>query len=126
MTPSPLRILAIEPYYGGSHRAVLDGLVERIDAEWTLLTLPARKWKWRMRGAAINFAAQLRAEYDAAAIGKPLYDVVYASTFVNLAELYGMAGPALAGVPSVVYFHENQLVYPNRHTAEWDYQFPLT
>jgi len=26
----------------------------------------------------------------------------------------------------VVYFHENQLVYPTRHTAEWDYQFPLT
>lgn len=126
MTPSRLRILAIEPYYGGSHRAVLDGLVERIDADWTLLTLPARKWKWRMRGAAINFATQLRSEYDTAATGEPLYDVVYASTFVNLAELYGMAGPALAGVPSVVYFHENQLVYPNRHTAEWDYQFPLT
>jgi len=126
MTPARLRILAIEPYYGGSHRAVLDGLVTRIDAEWTLLTLPARKWKWRMRGAAINFATQLRTEYDAAATDKPLYDVVYASTFVNLAELYGMAGPALAGVPSVVYFHENQLVYPNRHTAEWDYQFPLT
>lgn len=126
MTPGPLRILAIEPYYGGSHRAVLDGLVTRIDAEWTLLTLPARKWKWRMRGAAINFAAQLRAQYDAATTSEPLYDVVYASTFVNLAELYGMAGPALAGVPSVVYFHENQLVYPNRHTAEWDYQFPLT
>jgi glycosyltransferase involved in cell wall biosynthesis len=25
-----------------------------------------------------------------------------------------------------VYFHENQLLYPNRHTAEWDLQFPLT
>jgi len=25
-----------------------------------------------------------------------------------------------------VYFHENQLVYPNRHEAEWDFQFPLT
>ena len=28
--------------------------------------------------------------------------------------------------PRIVYFHENQLVYPNRHTAEWDFQFPLT
>lgn len=127
MTPaSLLRILAVEPYYGGSHRAVLDGLVERIDAEWTFLTLPARKWKWRMRGAAIGFASQLRAEHAAAGADAPLYDVVFASTFVNLAELYGMAGAALAGVPSIVYFHENQLVYPNRHTAEWDYQFPLT
>ena len=29
-------------------------------------------------------------------------------------------------MPAIVYFHENQLVYPNRHTAEWDFQFPLT
>lgn len=125
---SRLRILALEPYYGGSHRAVLDGLVERVDADWTLLTLPARKWKWRMRGAAITMAAEIRALHEtrpAEGAGPP-FDLVFASTFVNLAELYGLAGAALAGVPSIVYFHENQLVYPNRHTAEWDFQFPLT
>ncbi len=131
MTAARLRILAVEPYYGGSHRAVLDGLAERYDADWTLLTLPARKWKWRMRGAAIAFSRRLReelssSEHDSGGTGRPLYDLVFASSFVNLAELYGMAGPALSGVPSIVYFHENQLVYPNRHTAEWDYQFPLT
>src|SRR5690606_23550675 len=42
------------------------------------------------------------------------------------AEFVALAGPAVAGVPRVVYFHENQLLYPVRHTAEWDYQFPLT
>ena len=116
---SRLRILALEPYYGGSHRAVLDGLVERIDADWTLLTLPARKWKWRMRGAAITMADHVRE------LGGT-FDLVYASTFVNLAEFRGLAGPAIGSVPAIVYFHENQLVYPNRHTAEWDFQFPLT
>ena len=135
-----LRILALEPYYGGSHRAVLDGLVSRIDADWTLLTLPARKWKWRMRGAAITMAQQARrlatvhATAESAAnrggarglAGPPPFDVVFASTFVNLAEFRGLAGPALAKVPAIVYFHENQLVYPNRHTAEWDFHFPLT
>lgn len=114
-----LRILALEPYYGGSHRAVLDGLVDRIDADWTLLTLPPRKWKWRMRGAAITMAAEARA------VEGP-FDLIFASTFVNLAEFRGLAGAAIASVPAIVYFHENQLVYPNRHTAEWDYQFPLT
>ncbi len=117
-----LRILALEPYYGGSHRAVLDGLVEHVDAEWTLLTLPARKWKWRMRGAAITMAAQARellAEQGA-------FDLIFASTFVNLAEWRGLSGPGFSSVPAIVYFHENQLLYPNRHTAEWDLQFPLT
>lgn len=122
---SRLRILALEPYYGGSHRAVLDGLVERIDAEWTLLTLPARKWKWRMRGAAITMAAEVRQLAERADKPAP-WDLVFASTFVNLAEFRGLAGSAVAAVPAVVYFHENQLVYPNRHTADWDFQFPLT
>jgi glycosyltransferase involved in cell wall biosynthesis len=54
------------------------------------------------------------------------WDLVFASTFVNLAEFVALAGDAVAGVPRVVYFHENQLQYPNRHTAEWDFQFPLT
>ncbi len=124
-----LRILALEPYYGGSHRAVLDGLAGCLDAEWTLLTLPARKWKWRMRGAAITMAAETHAkarEWQASGgAGRP-WDLVFASTFVNLAEFKGLAGATVAAIPTIVYFHENQLVYPNRHEAEWDFQFPLT
>ena len=45
----PLRILALEPYYGGSHRAFLDGLAARSRHAWTVLSMPARKWKWRIR-----------------------------------------------------------------------------
>ena len=120
---SRLRILALEPYYGGSHRSVLDGLCAGIEAEWTLLTLPARKWKWRMRGAAMTMAVQARHLCEGRPA--PAFDLIFASTFLNLAEFRGMM-PELAGIPAVVYFHENQLVYPNRHTAEWDFQFPLT
>jgi glycosyltransferase involved in cell wall biosynthesis len=116
-------VLALEPYYGGSHRAVLDGLVGHVDADWTLLTLPARKWKWRMRGAAMTMAPEAIAL--AAQSNRP-FDLIFASTFLNLAEFRGLVGPTVAGVPAIVYFHENQLVYPNRHTAEWDFQFPLT
>ena len=121
---SPLRILALEPYYGGSHRAVLDGLVERIDAEWTVLTLA---------GPQVEVAHARRGNHDgyrsralASAQSYEPFDLVFASTFLNLAEFRGLVGAPLAGVPAIVYFHENQLVYPNRHTAEWDLQFPLT
>ncbi|MBN2848455.1 MAG: DUF3524 domain-containing protein [Coriobacteriia bacterium] len=150
--PAPrLRVLALEPYYGGSHRAVLDGLIERLTPlgfSFDLLTLPARKWKWRMRGAAITMAEGARAlahawreahpdgetptvgERPGSAPARPrarqAWDLIYASTFINLAEFVALAGDAVAGIPRIVYFHENQLLYPNRHTAEWDYQFALT
>ncbi len=117
-----LRLLVLEPYYGGSHRAVLDALLPMLGMECDLLTLPARKWKWRMRGAAITMAADVRDRYDAGA----RWDLILASTFLNLAEFKGLASEAVASVPAIVYFHENQLVYPVRHTAEWDLQFPLT
>ncbi|MDO8964310.1 MAG: DUF3524 domain-containing protein [Coriobacteriia bacterium] len=132
-----LRVLILEPYHGGSHKAVLDCLLSHLGVESDLLVLPARKWKWRMRGSAITFAQEARRldtewqrDHPAGEAGREgaraRWDIVFASTFVNLAEFYGMAGAAVAGVPSVVYFHENQLVYPNRHEAEWDLQFPLT
>ncbi len=123
-SPEGRRLLVLEPYYGGSHRAVLETLLPRLAPEWQadVLTLPARKWKWRMRGSAITMAQEVRALHTAGV----RWDALLASTFINLAEFVALAGEAVAGVPRVVYFHENQLVYPNRHEAEWDLQFPLT
>jgi glycosyltransferase involved in cell wall biosynthesis len=141
VTPPALRrVLVLEPYYGGSHRAVLEALLPLLaDAGWKAetLTLPARKWKWRMRGSAITMASEARdldaawrQDHPAGETARPRararWDLVYASTFVNLAEFVALAGDAVAGVPRIVYFHENQLLYPNRHSAEWDFQFPLT
>jgi glycosyltransferase involved in cell wall biosynthesis len=131
------RLLVLEPYFGGSHKAVLDCLLPTLGWRCDVLTLPARKWKWRMRGAAITFAdeargldAAWREAHPAGEPGRPgahaRWDAVLASTFLDLAGFKGLAGRALSGVPTVVYFHENQLVYPNRHVADWDLQFPLT
>ncbi|MCK4372451.1 MAG: DUF3524 domain-containing protein, partial [candidate division Zixibacteria bacterium] len=36
-----MKILALEPYYGGSHKAFLDGWSSRSRHEWTILKLPA-------------------------------------------------------------------------------------
>ncbi len=111
-----LRILAIEPYYGGSHRAFLDGLAAASRHDWTVVGLPARKWKWRMRGAALHVARQLDQPFD----------VLFATDFLDLATLVGLAPQRLAGVPKAVYFHENQLTYPVLHESERDYQFGFT
>ena len=117
-----MRILALEPYYGGSHKAFLDGWVRRSRHAWTVLELPAHKWKWRMRHAAVTFAERV----DQALAAGASYDLLFCSDMLNLAEFLGLAPPAVRSLPSVAYFHENQLTYPVRCERERDYHFVLT
>jgi glycosyltransferase involved in cell wall biosynthesis len=117
-----MNILALEPYYGGSHRAFIDGLSKVSKHNWTLLTLPAHKWKWRMRHSAITFAAQAAELTEK----NRSWDLLFCSDMLNLAEFAGLAPAGIAGLPKVVYFHENQLTYPVRVEDERDYQFAMT
>ena len=61
-----MRVLGLEAYYGGSHKAFLDRWCAVSRHEWTVLDLPPNKWKWRMRHAAVTFAekVQQRVEWD--------------------------------------------------------------
>lgn len=45
---------------------------------------------------------------------------------LNLAEFAALAPREVAGLPKVIYFHENQLTYPVRVEDERDYQFAMT
>lgn len=116
-----MNILALEPYYGGSHRAFLDGWIERSRHDWTLLTYAPSKWKWRMRHSAVTLSRQVRIAMD----DGDRWDAIFCSDMLNLAEFLGLC-PQLAGLPTVVYFHENQLAYPVEYAKEWDYHFPIT
>jgi len=117
-----MKILALEPYYGGSHKAFLDGWSKLSEHQWTILSLPAYKWKWRMRHAAITFAEQVNELVES---GKS-WDLIFCSDMLNLAEFSGLVSPAISKLPSVVYFHENQLTYPVQVEDERDYQFAMT
>jgi len=115
----PLNILAFEPYFGGSHRQFLLGLRRHSRHNICIIGLPARKWKWRMRHAAIEFARRL------GRMRRPA-DLILASDFLNLAEFAGLLPPQWQKVPRVVYFHENQLTYPVPDEAARDYQPAFT
>ena len=104
--PERLRILAIEPYFGGPHADFLEGLRHRSRHEWTLLTMPARRWKWRMHGAPMHLAR------EAAALASKPFDLLFTSDFLNVAAFKGLAPASVARLPVVTYFHENQLSYP--------------
>ncbi len=53
------------------------------------------------------------------------WDAIFCSDMLNLAEFLGLC-PQVANLPTVVYFHENQLTYPVEYAREWDYHFPIT
>lgn len=117
-----MRILALEPYYGGSHQAFLDGWVAHSRHDFTVLGLPPYKWKWRMRHAAITFAEMVAAR---SATGER-WDAIFCSDMLNLAEFRGLVAPEIASLPTTVYFHENQLTYPQRRSGERDLHFAYT
>jgi glycosyltransferase involved in cell wall biosynthesis len=117
-----VRILALEPYLGGSHADFLHGLQTRSRHDWTLLGMPARKWKWRMRGAALHLARESRR----AGMAAKGFDLVFASDFLSVADWKALAPPDLARLPVVTYFHENQLSYPLEPGQRRDFQYGFT
>jgi len=112
-------ILLLEPYYGGSHKAFLTGLQKNVDCRFTLLTLPARKWKMRMQLAAPWFAEQI---IQMLAAGEH-FDRVLTSTFIDVAVLRSLLAGQGISLPLSVYFHENQFSYPGQVQDPGIFQF---
>ena len=117
-TDRPLRIAAVEPYFGGSHRHFLEDLARYSRHRVELFTLPPRLWKWRVRGAALHLAPALNAAGD--------FDLLLCSDFVNVADLRALLVPALRTRPILYYMHENQLSYPLSPDEDFDPYFGFT
>lgn len=117
-----LRVVILEPYYGGSHAAFVDVLAAHSRHECTLVTLPARKWKWRMRGAAVWMVRE-GGEWLKM---KPQPDVILCNDMLSVADLRALLPGGMRDVPIVCYFHENQLTYPLSDDDWRDYQHGMT
>lgn len=115
-------VLALNAYHGGSHQAFLDGWDGRSRHRFTTLTLPAYKWKWRMRHSAVTFAEQV----TRLVAERCHWDVFFCTDMLNLAEFRGLCPLVVRRLPMVVYFHENQLTYPSQHADERDLHFAFT
>ncbi|MEN8235855.1 MAG: DUF3524 domain-containing protein [Actinomycetota bacterium] len=114
-----MRILLVEPYYGGSHRAWTDGYAAASAHDVTLVTHKAQFWKWRMHGAHVSLASA------AAEVLESPPDVVLASSMMNVASFVGSARRVIGDAPVAVYFHESQFSYPLSPLDRPDQTYPM-
>jgi glycosyltransferase involved in cell wall biosynthesis len=98
-------ILIIEPYYTGSHAAWAEGYARNSRHRVSTLHLPGRNWKWRMHGGAVCLAESYRQR-------KQDPDLLLASDMLDLTTFLALTRHRTSGIPTAVYFHENQLSYP--------------
>ncbi|MGD8963271.1 MAG: DUF3524 domain-containing protein [Desulfobacterales bacterium] len=111
-----LKFLLLEPFFGGSHREFARGLVSYSRHQIDLVTLPARFWKWRMRGAALYFIRKIPSLKS--------YDGMLTTGLMSLSDFKALSkGPC---PPTMTYFHETQLTYPLAPGEHMDFQFGFT
>ncbi|XP_033127142.1 glycosyltransferase-like domain-containing protein 1 [Anneissia japonica] len=106
-------ILLIEAFYSGSHSQLIDTLENGLGG-CIKYTLPGKKWHWRARTAALYFSQEIVPSHE--------YRILFTSSVLNLAELIALR-PDLFKLKKIVYFHENQLVYPVRKQQDRDFQY---
>jgi len=111
-----LKFLFLEPFFGGSHREFAEGLIAHSRHRFDLVTLPARFWKWRMRGAALYFTQKISAPES--------YDGLISTDLMSLSDFKALCRGDCP--PSLVYFHENQFTYPLAPGERMDYQYGFT
>ena len=112
------RVLILEAFYGGSHKHLIDYICRIIEEDGCnvvidLVTMSDKKWHWRMRTSALHFSENIPHE---------VYSCVFVTCVINFSELLGLR-PDLNNAHKILYFHENQLVYPIRKQKDRDFQY---
>ena len=113
-----MRILLLSAYDAQSHKYWREGMVAQFpEHNWTQLALPGHHFSWRIRSNSLQWALSERATLD-----QP-YDLIIATSMVDFASLKGFV-PNLANIPSILYFHENQFIYPPSQLTKKSYLDP--
>ncbi|MTI88286.1 MAG: DUF3524 domain-containing protein [Balneolaceae bacterium] len=100
-----MNILAVEPFYSGSHKAFLKGLEKHSEHNIIPIKLSWKGWKWRMHGDSVTLSEMAKqVEED--------IDLILTSSMTNLPAFMGLTNPRFAHTSVIMYMHENQFTRP--------------
>ncbi|MDX1591563.1 MAG: DUF3524 domain-containing protein [Balneolaceae bacterium] len=108
-----MNILAVEPFYSGSHKAFLKGLAEHSRHSIIPIKLDYKGWKWRMHGDSVKLA-ELSSHVEEE------IDLLLISSMTNLPAFLALSNPRFAHTPKIMVMHENQLTQPLPEGEERD------
>ena len=100
-----MNILLIEPYYTGSHKQWAEGYKSHSSHNIKILHMKGQFWKWRMHGGAVTLARDFNKMK-----WKP--DLILSTDMLDLTTFLSLTMKKSSGIPTAIYFHENQLSYP--------------
>ena len=97
-----MKFLFIETYYLGSHASFVEGLSSCSSHDIDVVSMPGENWRWRMLGAALHVVESIPSLEP--------YDGIIISDLFNLSDFKALLEQPCP--PVMVYFHENQITYP--------------
>ena len=100
-----MKILALDPFLGGSHKSFLDGIQRYSSHSIIPLTMSDKFMRWRLHGGAVTLAERSVEVTDQ-------IDLLLVSSMTNLPAFIALTNPRFAHVPTLMYMHENQLTLP--------------
>lgn len=122
------RLALLNPYSAGSHALWEHGLQEHLpmaakadgeELEVRVWSLPGRHWKWRMHASALTLVDRMMQDIGSNWVP----DAFLVTDMMDVGQFRAALPARLRHIPVVVYFHENQLTFPNhpeRPPKDWD------
>ncbi len=104
-----MKILIVEPFLKGSHKAWAEGYQQHSQHDVDILSMQGRHWKWRMHGGAVTLAERFNASIEKTG-KKP--DLILATDMLDLTSFMALTKKHSHDIPTAIYFHENQITYP--------------
>lgn len=122
------RLVLLNPYSTGSHALWEEGMRVHLPQaaesdgealEVLVWSLPGRHWKWRMHASALSLVERMMSDWE----GDWIPDGFLVTDMMDVGQFRAALPSRMRQVPIVLYFHENQLTFPDhleREAKTWD------